>query len=194
MTLLRWHFRFVRQCTEISRWIFLDETGINLSMARSHGRGPRGDRVVGHVPKNWGDSLTLIAGLSEQAVLAPVVFRGAMTAITFAGYIEQALLPVLRPGDHLVMDNLGAHHDARASKLLVDAGVVPVFLPPYSPDLNPIELAWAKLKTLVRGAAPRSFETLLDALASALGRIANSDCIAWARHCGYAPRPWIPRG
>ena len=184
--LLRWHFRFVRQCTEISRWIFLDETGINLSMTRSHGRGPRGERVVGHAPKNWGDSLTLVAGLSAEAVIAPVVFRGAMTANTFAGYIEQALLPVLRPGDRLVMDNLAAHHDPAVAKLLADAKVVPVFLPPYSPDLNPIELAWAKLKTLVRGAAPRSVDALLDALALALGRIVSSDCIAWVRRCGYA--------
>ena len=192
--LLRWHFRFVRQWQEISRWVFLDETGINLSMTRSHGRGLRGDRVVGHVPKNWGDSLTLIAGLSAESMLAPVVFRGAMTAITFAGYLEQALLPALRPGDHLVMDNLAAHHDPRVAKLLADADVIPVFLPPYSPDLNPIELAWAKLKTLVRGAAPRSVDALLDALASALARIAGADCSAWARHCGYALRPWIPRG
>jgi transposase len=163
-------------------------------MTRTHGRGARGERVVGHAPKNWGDSLTLVAALTTEAVLAPIIFRGAMNAPTFLGYIEQALLPVLRPGDRLVMDNLAAHRDPRVIAMLADANVVPVFLPPYSPDLNPIELAWAKLKTLLRGAGPRTVDALLDALGDALRAVSRHDCFAWVRHCGYAQSPWIPPG
>ena len=115
-----------------------------------------------------------------------MVFRGAMNAHTFEGYLEQALLPQLRPGDRLVMDNLAAHRHPSAAAILAANGVEAIFLPPYSPDLNPIELAWSKLKTLARALAPRTVNALYEALASALARIVGTDCANWIRHCGYS--------
>jgi transposase len=165
--------------------IFFDESGVNLSMARAYGRARRGQRAVGHVPKNWGDNITLSAGLSTRGLIAPLMLTGSMTGEIFEAYIEQFVVPELRPGDVVVMDNLSAHKLASVRQLIEAVGARLLYLPPYSPDFSPIELAWSKVKTLMRGLAARTLETLEHAIVHALRAITPSDARGWFRHCGY---------
>jgi len=154
-------------------------------MARRYGRGLRGERVEGYVPKNWGESVTLVAGIGLRGLIAPLMLDGSMTGDAFEAYIEQAVLPHVQPGDVLVWDNLGAHRRARVATLLKDAGAYVLFLPPYSPALNPIELAWSKIKTLLRCRGARSVEALERAVAEAFSSVTSQDIANWLRHCGY---------
>jgi transposase len=158
---------------------------VNLAMARAYGRGPKGDRVLGSVPKNWGDSVTVAACLTSTGVVAPFYRHGSMTSAWMEAYTEQVLCPELRPGDVVVMDNLGAHKSVRVRALIESHGASLVFLPPYSPDLNPIELAWSKMKTLLRSSAARTYDTLLEGVEHALRAISESDAAAFIRACGY---------
>jgi transposase len=168
------------------RLLFLDESGLNLSMCRSYARAPSGERAVGSVPKNWGQSITLIGALSTSGIVAPFLLYGSMTGEIFETWIDEYLGPKLRAGDRVVMDNLAAHKRASITQILENRGAHLIFLPPYSPDLNPIELAWSKFKTLVRGACARTIGLLVDAAADALRSITPTDAIHWFEHCGYA--------
>jgi transposase len=165
--------------------LFFDESGVNLSMARTHARAPRGERVVGSVPKNWGDSVTVAACLSEAGVIAPFYRHGSMNGEWMEAYVEQVLQPELREGDVVVMDNLAAHKTARVRALIESTGAELVFLPPYSPDLNPIELAWSKMKSRLRKLAARSYDALLNAVDVALRAITSSDASGFFAACGY---------
>lgn len=167
--------------------IFLDESGCNLSMARSYARALRGERAAGSVPKNWGSNVTLCAGISLGGIVAPMYLQGSMNGEYFEAYVEQVLVPELRPGNIVVMDNLSVHKQVRVRKLIEQAGARLVFLPPYSPDLSPIEPAWSKVKALLRRAAARTYEGLLDAVTAALRAITPDDARGWFRHCGYVP-------
>ena len=181
----RWLFDRHREQLEPHRLIFFDESGINLSMARRYGRGLRGVRVEGFVPKNWGKSVTLIAGIGQRGLLAPLMLNGSMTGDAFEAYIEQAVVPHLQYGDVLVWDNLSAHKRARVRELVEDVGASILFLPPYSPDLNPIELAWSKIKTLLRSRGARTPEALEQAVADAFFSVTECDIASWLAHCGY---------
>ena len=154
-------------------------------MTRAYARGPKGQRVVGYVPKNWGESETLMAGIGVRGVLAPMLLHGSLTSAVFEHYLAEFVAPNLRPGDMLVLDNLGAHRSDEARKIITERGAHLLFLPPYSPDLNPIELAWSKVKTLARGAAARTLDDLVQAIARGLRALLPSDIAAWIRHCGY---------
>jgi len=154
-------------------------------MTRRYARAPKGQRAHGDAPKNWGDSVSLAAGIGLRGLVAPLVLRGSMTGDAFEAYVEQFVLPLLQPGDMLVWDNLGAHKIKRVRELVESVGASIVFLPPYSPDLNPIEMAWSKVKTILRGHAARSWEQLVDAVVAALSAITCSDIANWFRHCGY---------
>ncbi len=164
---------------------FLDESGTNLGFTRHFGRARPGQRVVEGTPSDSGPHYTLIAALSTQGAQAPWVLEGAMDAAAFEVYVAQALVPTLRPGDIVFMDNLSSHKGPRIRTLIESAGARLEFLPPYSPDLNPIELCWAKIKTALRAAKARTFEALLDALDEAFGSITKEDAKAWFAHCGY---------
>jgi transposase len=129
-------------------------------MTRAYGRAPTHERVYGSVPKNWGDNVTLSAGLTSNGLIAPLRLVGAMNSDIFEAYIEQFVVPELRPGDVVVMDNLSAHKRASIGALIAGAGAELVYLPPYSPDLNPIEMIWSKVKSVLRTLAARTFETL----------------------------------
>ena len=185
MRFLRWLFRRSDVTHLLERCVFLDESGINLAMTRSHARAPRGQRAHAHVPKNWGDSVTLVAAVRLDGLVGPQLIRGSMTGEAFESYIEQCIVPELKPGDVLLLDNLGAHKRTRVRELIEAAGATICFLPPYSPDTNPIELVWSKVKALLRGAAARCFDSLVDATASALRAVSRSDIANWFRHCGY---------
>jgi transposase len=154
-------------------------------MTRRYARAPKGERACGDAPKNWGDSVSLAAGIGLRGVIAPVMLRGSMTGDAFEGYVEQLVLPVLRPGDVVLWDNLGAHKRARVRELIESVGASVVFLPPYSPDTNPIEMAWSKVKTILRGHAARTWDALIDAVAEALSKITTKDILGWFAECGY---------
>jgi transposase len=173
---------------DIEHMKFIDESGINLTMTRAYGRGPRGERVVGAVPQNYGPNITMIAALALQGVEAVMTIDGATDADVFRAYGEQVLCPTLTAGDIVVMDNLRAHKVAGIRDRIEERGARLVFLPPYSPDLSPIELCWSKLKTLLRAAQARTREALDAAVQQALTVVMPSDARGWFRHCGYALR------
>jgi transposase len=164
---------------------FLDESGTNLGFTRRFGRAHPGQRVVEGTPGNAGPHYSLLATLSTQGVQAPWLLKGAMDGAAFVVYVEQVLVPTLQAGDIVLMDNLSFHKAPRIRLLIEAVGAQVVFLPPYSPDLNPIELCWSKIKTTLRTRKARTFETLLDALDNAFATVTQQDAKAWFAHCGY---------
>lgn len=164
---------------------FLDESGVNLGLTRLFGRAAPGPRVVEATPGDSGAHYTLIAALSWQGIQAPWVLEGSLDGAAFEVYIEQVLVPTLRRGDMVLIDNLSPHKAPRIRQLIEAHGAHLEFLPPYSPDFNPIELCWSKVKTALRAAKARTFESLLEALADAFGSISHCDIEAWFAHCGY---------
>jgi len=168
------------------RVIFLDETRTRIVMTRTRGRARRGERIVGRVPRNHGPNVTCLAALTPTGIQAPLVFPGALDGAIFVQWLRERLLPTLAPGTTIVLDNLSVHRTAAARAVIAAAGCQLRFLPAYSPDLNPIELAFAKLKTHLRGVASRTYETLVTAIGEGFDRISAADATAWYRHCGYS--------
>ena len=154
-------------------------------MTRTRGRAPVGRRLVDKVPHGHWRTTTLIAALDAAGVRCSTVVDGAVNADVFAAFVGQVLLPTLAPGDVVVMDNLSSHKRARTRELIEGAGATLLFLPPYSPDLNPIELVFAKLKQLLRSLACRTREALWGAMQGVLDRISPADATNCFRHCGY---------
>jgi transposase len=163
----------------------LDETSVKTNMVREYGRAPRGKRLVASVPHGHRKTSTFIGCLHEGGMVAPYVLDGAVNGALFVAYIEQQVVPNLARGDVLIMDNLPVHKAAGVRQALEAAGITLLFLPAYSPDLNPIEMVFAKTKALLRKAAIRT----VDALWRALGKISQSltreECVNYLRHCGY---------
>ena len=154
-------------------------------MTRTRGRAPVGRRLVDKVPHGHWRTTTLIAALDAAGVRCSTVVDGAVNADVFEAFVGQVLLPTLAPGDVVVMDNLSSHKRARTRELIEGAGATLLFLPPYSPDLNPIELVFAKLKELLRSLACRTREALWGAMQGVLDRISPADATNCFRHCGY---------
>ncbi|ATB38887.1 hypothetical protein CYFUS_004324 [Cystobacter fuscus] len=167
------------------RFVFLDETGCHTSMTRTRGRAPRGERVVGYVPRNRGVVTTVLGALALDGIRALMTIEGATTAGVFEAFVEHMLVPKLNPGDIVVMGNVGAHKPAHILECIRAAGAHVLFLPPYSPDLNPIELLWNKLKELLKSMGARTLQTLDDAIARAMDLITHDDIVGWFRYCGY---------
>ncbi|MCS6909047.1 MAG: IS630 family transposase, partial [Anaerolineales bacterium] len=165
---------------------FLDEFGVNLGLTRLYGRAAPGERVVEGTPGVSGAHYTVVAALGGRGLTAPWVIEGAMNTATFEGYVEHILAPTLRAGDIVVLDNLKAHKSPRVVELIEARGARLEFLPPYSPDLNPIEQCWSKVKAALRAAKARTLDALLDALADAFRSISRQDIRGWFAHCGYA--------
>ena len=172
---------------DAARFVFLDETGLNTKMTRLYGRAPRGERLVAAVPHGHWRTTTFIAGLRQSGVIAPLVLDGPMTGAAFRGYVEQALAPALKPGDVVVMDNLAAHKVAGIEEAIALAGASLLYLPPYSPDLNPIEQLIAQLKAWLRKAAARTKEALWETTGQLLDLILPSECRNYLANSGYEP-------
>jgi transposase len=168
-----------------AHFVFLDETGTATNMARRYGRCPSDERLVAAVPHGHWLTTTFIAGLRQSGVIAPLVLDGPMTGPAFRAYIEQFLAPALSPGDVVVLDNLAAHKVDGVRQAIAAAGAFVLYLPPYSPDLNPIEQLFAKLKALLRKAAARTKEALWSTIGSVLGSFPPNECANYLAHCGY---------
>jgi transposase len=166
--------------------VFIDETGTSTNMARLRGRAPRGERLVGKIPHGHWKTTTFIAALRSSALTAPCVIDGPMNGNAFLAYVEQVLAPSLMPGDMVVLDNLSAHKVPGVREAIEAAGARLLYLPPYSPDFNPIEQLFAKLKALLRKAAERSVEGLWSRIAALLDAFTPKECANYFRNAGYA--------
>jgi transposase len=164
----------------------IDESGVTLAMTRRYGRAPRGERIRDAVPQNYGPNVTMLGALSIQGIEAVMTVDGATDADVFLAYVEHVLAPTLSPGDIVVMDNLRAHKVAGVQSMIEGRGAHLLYLPPYSPDLSPIEQAWSKLKTYLRTFKARTREALDAAITHALSLITAEDAQGWFTYCGYA--------
>lgn len=172
--------------------LFLDETSTHTALTRRRARAPRGHRAHGSVPRNHGPNVTLLAVLGPAGIATALSIEGATTRPVFDGFVEEFLVPVLRPGQILILDNLAVHKSARAQALVEAAGCRLLFLPPYSPDFNPIEPVFAKVKTALRAAAARTGDALLAATAAALDAVTAEDAAGCYADCGFPLPPQLP--
>lgn len=185
MALARWLWRRDQGALECSRLVFIDETGTATNMAPRYGWGHSSERVTMSAPHGSWTSTTFVAGLTESGFIAPLVLDGSMNGRAFEAWLEQSLIPELPEGAIVVMDNLSSHKGARVRQLLEEAGAEALYLPPYSPDLNPIEQAFAKLKHLLRAARRRTSETLWEEIGSLLDCFESDECANYLRNSGY---------
>ena len=170
---------------DVRRLVFIDETGLNTKLDRLYGRSPRGERCRSALPHGHWQSSTFLAALRHQYVEAPFLVEGPVDAEIFTVYLQRVLVPCLHQGDTLILDNLATHKIQCVGRILSERGVFLRYLPPYSPDLNPIELAFAKLKAHLRQAAARTLDDLQAAVARSLDSFSASDCKAFFRHAQY---------
>jgi transposase len=170
---------------DAERLVFVDEMGSNTSLAPVHAWAPCGERARCSVPRNRGKNTTLLASMTAEGMGACMAVVGSTTAVVFETYVERVLAPVLRAGQVVVLDNLGAHKGERVRELIEGRGCELLFLPPYSPDLNPIEEAFSKVKALLRRAGARTREALIEAMGRALDMVATKDSRGFFEHCGY---------
>ncbi len=169
----------------MTRFVFVDETSTNLTYCRRYGRAPAGQRLDQAVPLHGGPNVTLIAALTPNGLGALLSVDGGVNGDVFAAYLDQVLGPTLRPGDVVVLDNLSVHKVDGLDEIAKKWGVRLRYLPPYSPDFNPIELAFSKLKTWLRTAQARTRDLLEDAILAAAAWITEQDAKDWFDHCGY---------
>jgi len=167
------------------RLIFVDETGATITMARRRARAPVGERAVAVVPRNQGTRTTLVSALGVEGIRAAMTLPGAINGATFRAFVEQVLVPSLEPGQIVVLDNLSAHKVDGVAALVEAAGCQLLYLPAYSPDFAPIELAIARIKDALRRAAARTTAALEAAIAEALSLVTAEHARAWFTHCGY---------
>ena len=162
--------------TGVGRFVFLDESGVRVGMKRTHGRSASGFRITDHASAGRWETHTVTAAIRISGVAAAMITRQAINSITFLGFIERFLCPTLSPGDVVVMDNLAAHKVKGVEEAIRAVGAKPLYLPPYSPDLNPIEMAWSKMKALIRAKAPSTFRNLVRSVGHTLSKITPNDC------------------
>jgi transposase len=171
---------------ESDRFVFVDECSSNVSLAPLYGWARKGDRAHQKAPRNWGKNITLLSSIGkERGMGASLVVEGSTNGTVFETYLEEVLLPTLKRGQVVVMDNLSAHKGERVRQLIEGAGCELIYLPPYSPDFNPIEQAFSKLKSYLRAACARSREALMEVIGEALSTITASDALGYFEHCGY---------
>ena len=168
------------------RLVFIDETWAKTNMTRTHGRCAKGQRLVAKVPHGHWKTLTFLAALRHDGITAPFVLDGPINGDWFRAWVEQALIPTLSPGDVVVLDNLGSHKGKAVRQAIRKAGAHLMFLPPYSPDLNPIEQVFSKLKTLLRKADERTVEGTWRRIGSLLDRFSPTECANYLINSGYA--------
>lgn len=175
----------VSEKLEASRFVFVDEMGSNTSLSPIYGWSKVGERLRAQAPRNWGKNVTLLSSMTHRGMGPSIAMEGATTRAAFEAYVEQALAPSLSPGQVVVMDNLSAHKGGRVRELVEDAGCEVLYLPPYSPDMNPIEEAFGKVKGILRKARARTRETLIEAMGPALASVSPSDARGFFEHRGY---------
>jgi transposase len=168
-----------------SKLVFVDECGTNIGLAPLRARAPRGERAFGKSPRNRGKNTTLLASMTIRGMGPCLAVEGATSGAVFEAYIERVLAPALRPGQVIVLDNLGAHKGERIRELVEARGCELLFLPAYSPDFSPIEEAFSKVKALLRREEARTREALVEAIGRALDAVSGRDAQGWFAHCGY---------
>jgi len=178
-------FALLQTELDASQVVVIDEVGSNLDMHPTHAWAPIGERAIASVPRNTPLNTTTIASMTEQGMGPALIVKGGVDRLTFNAYLEQVLAPTLRPGQVVLLDNLSAHKSARAEEIIAACGCRLMYLPPYSPDYSPIELAFAQIKADLRRAAARTGELLEAAIATALAQIKAADARAFFQHCGY---------
>ena len=179
-----WSGRFAG--VRLGQLVFLDEFGASTQMQRTHGRAPPGERVVASVPHGHWKVVSTVAAMTGRGVLCSASFDAATDAELFATFVREALVPLLVPGQVVVLDNLAPHKSPQVRRLVESAGATLVLLPPYSPDLNPIEMAISKVKAVLRKLARRTVDALFDAIGDALASVTADDARNYIAHCGYA--------
>jgi transposase len=178
-----------RRTQALDHWIFVDECGVNLSLARRYGRAVIGQRVLGAKPAKRGPNFSVIGAMSPVGVTGALVVQGAVNGALFETFVEQVLAPTLEPGDRVWLDNLSAHQGTGVEALITARGAELKNLPPYSPDLSPIELCWSTFKEKLRQAAARRFKALIKSVKEALESVTPEQACAWFRHCGFCIEP-----
>ncbi len=179
-----WRVMVVEQI-DAERLVFVDEMGSNTSLSSIYAYSAKGQRAYGSVPRNRGKNTTLLSSMSMEGMGPSLAVEGATTAAVFEAYIERVLGPTLRPGHLVVMDNLSAHKGKRVKELIEGKGCQLLYLPSYSPDLNPIEEAFSKIKGILRKIGARGREALVEALGVALNAVTDQDALGFFEHCGY---------
>jgi transposase len=167
------------------RFRFIDESGAKTNMVRTHGRCPRGQRLLSSAPAGHWKTTTMLAAISLDGVDAPWTLDGAIDADAFLVYVERVLVPTLGGGEIVVLDNLSSHKHPRVAELIHAAGAEVWYLPPYSPDFNPIEEMWSKVKQILKSLAARTCDGLVKAIGTALAHVTTDDLLGWFTHCGY---------
>ena len=185
MAAARRQWRETLPLRDARQYVFVDESGVTTDLLRRYARSLRGTRIGDHTPCSHWQTQTVVAALRPTALTATAVFDGPIDSATFRAYVEQILVPTLRPGDVVVLDNLAAHKQPEVRVAIEQAGALLRFLPPYSPDFNPIELWFAKLKTLLRAARRRTVEELWTTVADCLRFFSATESRNYFRHCGY---------
>jgi transposase len=183
----RRNFGIARRFIDPAKFVFLDESGAKTNMTRLYGRSLGGTRCIDHTPHGHWKTMTMLSAIRSDGVMkeATVVVDGAMNSVTFLGYVRQFLAPALQPGDVVVMDNLPAHKSADVRDAIEAVGCDLWYLPPYSPDLNPIEKLWSKVKAWLRRVSAATFDTLSDAIVAALNAVDSQECSNYFKSCGY---------
>jgi transposase len=171
-----------------NKLVFVDQSGTNITLAPLYGWAPKGERAYGKAPRNWEKNITLIASLSVEGIGAAMSVEGATDGAAFQAYIEHFLVPTLKKGQIVVMDNLQVHKSLKVRELIEGAGASVLFLPSYSPDFSPIEGAFSKVKNIVRKAQARTHEALIEAIGIALDAVSHQDALGFFKHCGYHAR------
>jgi transposase len=171
---------------DAERMVFVDEMGTNISLSPLYAWSPKGQRAFGSAPRNWGNNVTLLASITREGLGACLVVEGATTREVLETYLERVLAPTLKPGQMVVMDNLAAHKGGRVKEIIEGRGCELLYLPPYSPDFNPIEQAFSKVKGILRRAEARTRRSLIEAMGWALSAVTARDARGFFGHCGYS--------
>ena len=183
----RWEWFEGQLDLDPDRLVFIDETWASTNMARTRGRAPRGERLRAAIPHGHWKTTTFVAGLRNSGMVAPMVLDGPINGVAFQAYVDQVLVPELRPGDVVIMDNLGSHKRPSIRASIEAAGAGLLYLPPYSPDFNPIENAFAKLKAMLRKAAARTIDVLWSAIGRIIDTLNPTECANYFAAAGYDP-------